>query len=316
VLLQLISDFPDQVLENSMFSLMLLENPRLIEEIDPTILFSLFQQEDIPEIFFAGAVNQPPYVIKAIIQNRSVPVAILEQIGMTSQHLDICHLVIKHHLITPPFIHQLALNGRPSMKEAIARRLKRELKGHTTENLLPNAEEVISTLIENGTDKVRAIIAQIPHLPHPSIDRLVTKSDQDTLCRWATMKNTSGSVLRKLASLTFADASDTFCLQQAIAKNRNTPPFLINKFLINRSYKIRAAVAQRQNIPLKYCVRLAIDRSKNVRKKLFRNPSITVDMLTQLATHPNSQVRRFVSRHPRTPDDLRVRLLEQLEPPD
>jgi hypothetical protein len=310
-LLSLISDCPYEVIENPMFGLMLLENPRLIAEMDAEILESLFQQEDVPEIFFKGAANHSNYrVIKAIAQHPNVPETVLEQIGMNSWYADI---VIRHPRTTPAMLHRLARQGNATMQIEIARYIQATRHRPNLNTPLPNTEEIIATLVDYGTNDVRIAVAKIPGLSVSCIDQLIQKLDYLNSIRLASQKNTRKLILLRLENLELTDPQKTVKLKQAIARHPNTPATILEQFITSRNPMIRAAVAQRQDLSPSYCIRLAMDTSTQVRKKLYRNRSITPNMLTILATDPDLRVREFVSRHPKTPEDLRQQLLKELK---
>jgi hypothetical protein len=178
-LLLLLKDFPRQVVENPVFRLMLLENPRLLEEMNAYILAPLFNQDDIPEILFTGSANHSDYpVITAIAESRALSAIVLENIGIISSSPYMCEMVITHRLITPTILYRLAVRGQAVMKEAIAYRIQKVFEQGNVDTVLPNVEEIIAALIENGTDRVMTSIIGISELSDTLIDQLLAKMEQ------------------------------------------------------------------------------------------------------------------------------------------
>ena len=79
VLIKLGETFPEKVLENPVFPLLLLENPNFLEEMPQETLLELLKCPTVPESFLEWAISQKnhPYQ-QAVAKNPSTPPAILE----------------------------------------------------------------------------------------------------------------------------------------------------------------------------------------------------------------------------------------------
>jgi hypothetical protein len=300
--------FPFQVTEHPMFGLMLLENPRLIEEMDWNVLVSLFKQKEIPDVFFLGAVtHQSSFVLEAIVQHQKTTLPLLKRIAAGNVDFCVCEMMVIHSLVTPFCLQQWAVHGNYSMQEAIA-------VAYLNQSL-PYDERTLSLLIEHGSDDVQRIISQYCNLSDTLFNKVLRKLSPASVRSLAGSPYTDEAILQKLAKAYSNASSDTMQmhLKLRIARNRSTPMDIINQWVVDPNYKVRAAVAQRQNLSLNHCLKLALDEHGQVRKKLSRNCSITSVMLKQLSTHPHSQVRYFVDSHPNTSVELRTLLLQQID---
>lgn len=82
VLLRLGTVYPEQVLNNPVFSLLLLENPNLVEKIHFHTLKSFLLQEKCPISFLEWAANHSHQsVVAAVAVNLNTPTNILEQLA-------------------------------------------------------------------------------------------------------------------------------------------------------------------------------------------------------------------------------------------
>jgi hypothetical protein len=304
-LLALAQDFPFEVVEHPMFGLMLLENPRLIEEMKWSTLVSLFKQKEIPEIFFSGAAtHQSNCVLESIVQHQSVTLPTLERIAARTSDSRIAQIIVNHPLTTLPCLQQWATQGNDSMKMAIAQAYFNQS--------LPHGEEILSLLIERSTENIRRVISQYHNLSDTLADQLLLSGSPALLGYLAVSPNTAKVILRKFASTRYNPLDDSMDLKVRVARNPSIPVDIINQLVADPDYRIRAAVAQRQDLSLNHCLQLALDKVKQVRKRLRRNRSITPFMLRQIATYPRLQVRQFVASHSNTPVDLRTLLLQQI----
>jgi hypothetical protein len=305
-LLYLVQDFPFEVVEHPMFSLMLLENPRLIEEMNHNVLVSLFKHQKIPDIFFLGAATHyHPIVLETIVKHQSVTFPILERIAARTSDSQVCQMIVNHPLITLPYLQQWATQGSVSMQVAIAQVY--------SDQSLPHAEEILLLLIEHGSEEVWRVISHCSSLSDMLINRLLLKIPPVLLNDLAESSYTHGAVLQKLAITCHNFLSDTTHLKARIARNPSTPIDIIDQWIVDPSYKIRAAVAQRQDLSLNHCLQLALDDFKQVRRNLRRNQSITSVILKQLAKSSHLRVRQFVASHPNTHPYLRALLFQQME---
>jgi hypothetical protein len=115
-LLTLAIEFPVEVSENPLFSLMLLENPRLTAELSANDLAQLLKQPVIPELFFQSAFENEHHdtyeVWTALIENENTPIRFLEQLGLKLQISSLLQRLFRHPNMTPEQLENFAVQGR------------------------------------------------------------------------------------------------------------------------------------------------------------------------------------------------------------
>jgi hypothetical protein len=96
ILWRLGEEFPEEILENPIFSLLLLENPNLVDEIPGRTLFNLLKLEQIPHSFMQKVVDKGVYsneysyeiesnLLIAIATNPKTPKSILTKLTKLNQ---------------------------------------------------------------------------------------------------------------------------------------------------------------------------------------------------------------------------------------
>ncbi len=117
---------------------------------------------------------------------------------------------------------------------------------------------------------------------------------------------TPSSVLEKL--IEYPEYSFNFRLEieVAVAKNPNTPVYILHKLIVDGHFKVKQAIAQRCNLQKELIVELATDYRVQLVKILCENHQISANVLQQLCEHPHLRVRQFVAAHPNTPVKLLI----------
>ncbi|HBE19856.1 MAG TPA: hypothetical protein DEG17_21590 [Cyanobacteria bacterium UBA11149] len=150
ILWELGQQFPQEILNNPIFSLLLLEKPNLVEEIPPSTLKSILKEDDVPISFLNWALNQRDREMRfAIVMNRQTPQKILDKLIHSDDSLD------REILLT------IAINPK-TPKEILAKllqsndRLDREIALAITMNPETPKEILVQLLHSNNMEIVEA----------------------------------------------------------------------------------------------------------------------------------------------------------------
>jgi hypothetical protein len=105
VLLDLGDEFPEQLLDNPIFSLLLLEHPSLVNKMPIATLMSLLKLENVPVFLLEQAVRNPRWEVQsAVAMHPRTPVKVLEK------------LVEKQNTQVPEVLLAMAMNPQTPRK--------------------------------------------------------------------------------------------------------------------------------------------------------------------------------------------------------
>jgi len=281
VLLELGSEFPEQLLGNPIFSLLFLENPNLVEQIPLTTLRSILRVESVPGFFLEWAATHADSELKlAVATNSQTPKTVLEKL-IQSQNSLLVEALPSYINWAGELVHSL----ESQIAEAL--RLHVKLAGEMTESWDEAAREIIQNItlqVSQEQDRGYALLElqKIGLIPDFIIKHLCAT------------KHPSGKV--------------HYCYQVLLdaAKSANTPPSVLEQ--LAKQEKFREAIAWNPNTPFNLQEELATDDNNLVRTNIALSPHTPTPILLQLAQDKDAEVRQHLAWNFNTPDTI----LEQL----
>jgi hypothetical protein len=308
ILWELLPLFPDKIIENPIFSLLILENPNWIQTIPESYLAAVLQQSDPPEMIvlaalkykddFGTASSIQVLAANQVAKKPHIPVEVLEEIVL--EHKVLYSWIIENPKIQINSFKRFArMNDRGFQGDLISFCLDEDFE---TGFLWPQhlewtdtIEAVIPLLVENAVDDIiRDDLLTRANLPLKYIPTLIRNLSDGSLFQLAKSKRTSSRVLAGLADCQAEDTNWQIRILQAIAKHPQTPISAIEK-LVRSEYKaVRAHIANRLDLPLEILIQLLTDSYPKVRKNLLNNPHVATATLTELSIHSDPQIREFV----------------------
>ena len=270
VLLGLGAEFPNELLENSVFSLLLLENPNLVEEIPLPTLRSLLRQENVPLFILEQSVNKT---------DMEVQMALANNIQTTKKVLS-----------------KLTQSKHPQVVECAS--LHVNFAGELTEEVREQrTKEVIKGIIPSGykTDTSSLnVLAQVCPIPEYIFEHWVRdKSYKYSLCsELADSLATPPKFLKLLAQ------HGGSYIRAKVANNHNTPVETLRDLSIEKGDILLTIYIERNpNTPVD-----VLERAKEggYYSQTLRNRNIPSHALEQLA----EQDPLSVAEHPNTPQEL------------
>ncbi len=307
VLFKLGTEFPQQLLENPLFSLLLLENPNFVAEIPLITLQALLKLDRISPQFLELAANHHDVeVLLTIAIDPKTPQAALQRLTQ-AQNIEVAEAARLHVTLAGEMLcgwdeaamlamqttnlprdrqSEIYLWAIGAVPEYLLTTLDAEVRldiAQTSTN-----EQVLAILATDSYSKVRAMVAQNPHTPIDIVEQLM------------------------------GDVSDI--VREAVAYHPHTPLTLHQQFQIqleatenpvsedvlrqlstSQWMRIRLGVAAHSNTQKDVLVQLASDEDVMVRKAVALNVNSTVAALEQLATDRDAWIGKIVAVHPNNP---------------
>ncbi|MBD2618943.1 hypothetical protein H6G37_12060 [Synechocystis sp. FACHB-898] len=327
VLLKLGSLFPEQLLDNPVFDILLIENPNLLSEFPKSSLNSLLKREVAPVSFLRwAATNGDENTLQSLLINPNVPAEVVQ--GLT-EHGDwdvviAAKLHVNSGVEVEPSWEEQGLKRRvpekenervtdffryfwPELKDLVCLNywIRRRIASH------PNCPvDVLAQLALDDDLDVRICVAKNPNCPVELRLKLLTQLALDDGC-WvricvAENPNCPVDVLTQFA------LDNNSYVRRDVASNLNCPVEVLTQLALDDDYRVRRDVASNPNCPVDVLTQLALDNNSDVRIGITLNLNCPVDVLTQLALDNNSDVRIGITLNPNCPVELRLKLLTQL----
>ncbi|MBD1864808.1 MULTISPECIES: hypothetical protein [Trichocoleus] len=323
VLFKLGEEFPKQILENPLWSLLLLENPNLFDTLPrPTansILFSTWlakhKQLETPERTLTEqeirsiSKQSEPWCefLKGIIRDPNTPDDVLEIIAARDDRLRnpkldrVDQALILRPKLPKSVIEILAVRSTGTVKLEIARRpipatLLRKLVEDQSDSsiallcavaLNPNtSEDLLEELIVGDCRPyyVKHSVALNPSLSDRLVFMLLEEYDFDTLTRLEINPHLPITALEKLAK------SSKEIYQKLAASHPNTPMPILMDWFKNDPSK-HALLAKNPAMPEEIIRQFLNSPSASIRKGVAENPNIPETFLIQLSTDHSDYVR-------------------------
>lgn len=267
VLLRLGAEFPAQLLENPIFSLLLLENLNFVEEIPIQTLRSLLKQKNVPVYLLELTADRADLEIQlALTMNVQTSEGVLRRLTQ-SRHAQVVqaaqlHINLAGELTTDGY----AQTAKVNIQEAIS------------------APSFSST----GTTAL-ATLAQICSIPDPISEHWVNQPTYHNLCRsLACSPATNPDVLRQLAH-----SRDSWTIGE-VAQNPNTPTDTLRHiYTLGHEY----GLGSNPNTPVDILVDILEKVSKfpnqHIRREVAQNSNAPLSVLEKLVEDPDSKISQI-----------------------
>jgi hypothetical protein len=264
VLLLLCAEFPAQVLNNPILSLLFLENPNVFNTIPLDSLLILLQQEKVPVFFLEWAATQPkPEIQLAVAMNAQTPKPILEKF-VDSQW----------------------------SKIAEAARLHVNLAGEMLEGWDEAARAVVESIDIIHIDWVYLEkLAKVGLIPDFAIKLLLRNLPQHELYCLKVLKTSATSAHTAPSALEQLTKYNYWEIRSAVACNLRTPANILTQLASDRDWLVREAVAYNPRTPTRILAQLANDSDWLVRNAVSCNPSTPIQLREQLMPAQHRLVR-------------------------
>ncbi|MBW4602403.1 MAG: hypothetical protein KME29_23270 [Calothrix sp. FI2-JRJ7] len=282
-------EFPEEVLSNPVFPLLLLENPNLVEQIPDKTLESFLKVDVVPDSFIKWVVDRKRQddLLLAITMNPKTSKEILD-------------ILINNQNITYEFFH--------TYKHVID---SAKLHINWSDEIDVDWDEAALTKMQNtffcriSIDLAAYYVGLIP-------ESLIIKLSRYILVNLASNRNTPIHILKQIGEHLFLESNDNTidnCTLIALAQNPNTPLNLLEKLLgevdTSSSQAIREKLIYNPSISLTI---LQDFYSSNIAIKTLDTSS---ERLQLLAKSKWLHVRRGVAYHPNTPTYVLSQLAEE-----
>jgi hypothetical protein len=331
-------EFPREFLENPGLPLLLLENPKILDEIPTKTLARLLQLEDLPAFFLEKASYQ---VHASVLRFKKIPLSVLERLS-SDKHDDIREKVAKHHNANTKLLESMAKDPNARVRAEIAQHP--EVSSEALDYLSDDPSEAVAIYVAQHPKTSQATLWKLftSHHSNPryharrreqpqSLRDLIEKLQFDkenfytvetkerglseeerrllflgglgALLLLASDTQTPPAMLEEL-SLLSRRADDYFRLPVAIIQNPSAPNSLRERLSKVPVPTIRSAIAKSQLTPAAILERLTSDSSREVLEALTQNPRLPLHCLETLTTHSAYEVRRSVCKSPNVTEAL------------
>ncbi|MBE9228907.1 hypothetical protein IQ264_26195 [Phormidium sp. LEGE 05292] len=282
VLLKLGKEFPDAIVTNPIFNILLLENPESL-----FVRLSLARSSSSPSETLANLSALPDEdILCAIAENPNTPVATLEQLVQN-----------------PPQIYDYDHDYDGLDGSEFGRLLTSVAKNPNT------PASLLIQLANHSSHFVRYAVAEHPHTPANILDRFADFRDMEMHRAILRNSSTPATVLEKLAGEEVKEIRDRIkahpnVSEMAIAlvdfmdEKPETPLHLLPTFATHSRPAVRRLVADYPHTPPSVLDRLSLDMDDGVRHKVGEHPNASATALEHVAEW-------LVVRHQQSPPSNR-----------
>jgi hypothetical protein len=331
VLFKLGEEFPKRLLENPVWSLLLLENPNLFDHLPYPTVNNILKEERIPAPFLNWAVNQrrinfsmwlakqpdtskqvlveqatrsiaeqsEPWCefLEGVIQDPSTPDDVLEIIASRDDRLRtpmmdrVDQALILRPKLPKSVIEILAVRGAVSTKIEIARR--------------PISASLLRTLAEDQSEVwLLCAIALNPNTPEDLLEKLIV-SDLNSPYYVKHSAASSPNLSDRLVFLLLE--KDDFDTRSRLEINPHLPPTALEK-LAKSSDKIHQLLAAKHpNTPMPILMNW-FKNDPSMHTLLARNPAMPEEIIRQFLNSPSASIRQGVAENPNIPEPFLIQL--------
>ena len=306
ILLELGAEFPRELLNNPVFSLLLLENPNFVADIPLVTLISLLKLDEVPTQFLELATSHDDVeVLLTIAMNPKTPKTAL--LALTQiQNIEVAEAARKHVTLAGEMqqgwnqaaIAAMQTTNLPRDRQSemylwaigavpkyLLKTLDAEVRLHIAESL-NTSEQVLEILATDSYSRVRAMVAQNPRTPLNIVEDLM--GDVSDIVRDAVACH----------PLTPLILHQQFQLQLEATENPVTSEDILRQLSTSQWMRIRLGVAAHSNTPGDVLLRLARDEDVMVRKAVALNVNSSAETLEQLATENDAWIAKIIAAHP------------------
>jgi GNAT superfamily N-acetyltransferase len=312
-LMDLAVELPYEVVENPAFTLLLLEHPRFISQLDELKLVRILRlHRQLPEVFIDQAIQHQSYLVHRALLSICLTEAqiekLLEQKSTVLQEPAIAAAMMNQENYTDRLKLMMAKSGNSFLQKTLmygCLSIKPKLPIDLLETLIDHATVDVQILMANQDQMTEALLDRLFHPDRRRLQlRLAEKGDGEL--RYVSHQGyryggISERIQLRLAQNQLNDRAAQILVRQSLARRNWTTPAVLTVLSRDRHDGVRAVVAKLTGLSLEILLNLATDESDVVQKALLKNRSIHPKTLIKMSTHPNTHVRQFVARHPNTP---------------
>lgn len=330
VLFKLGEEFPQELLDNAVFSLLLLENPNLVHDIPEDTLASLLKLATVPDAFIEwGLTRKRSQIMFAVAMNPKIGKdalrTLIDEAGkhwttarvpnvaslhvnwtseMTAGWEEAAFAVVRkqtskkdnieHHLASEPSLWEIGV-----IPEAFLTALHPNSLREIARNSETSPQALYMLLSPKvATKKVRVAIAGNLNTPVHILEKLV--GDEDEGVRRTAFQNPS----------TPTAVYQLFHKYQSAIANPQADAATLSQIATSQWAKTCQEVAFHCNTPISVLVDFANHKYWKIRAAVARNPNLPMNLLEQLVRDKRLGVRQAVVLNPNTSQTLLMRLLK------
>jgi hypothetical protein len=336
-LLKLGAQFPEQLLENPVFDLLLLAHPGLFEELPTSTLNSLLKRDQVPvELIRWAWKHRGESTLHSLLMNPNTPVDVVNElckskdpeVRMASQ----LHCARKAPKWASPSFDEDSLiyleNLRPLLiikdfqdTSRILCKIADLIDGNDAIRLLKYLEEpaLLSIACDTTRSELMAVLAQSPsghvrktvsenrNAPSYLLDKLALDDEADVAasvaCNWNTTMECLSSLSKHQSEL----------VRRCVAQNRVTNPETLEALSRDESVTVRMSVGSNGRTSAKVLAQLAVDSSIKVRSCVAANNQIEADLVILLIKDPEPGVRSSLAENSRLSVDAQLELAKDID---
>ena len=299
-LLKLGAQFPEQLLENPVFELLLLEHPGLFEELPTSTLNSLLKRDQVPAVLIRWAwKHRGESTLHSLLMNPNTPVDVVDELCKSSD--EEIRIAAQLHCSRKLPKWASSIKG-PSDLEKQQRVHDQLVFGSTrkwddiTQALFDLVcDELQERLIPIAPVDFRKAMARDDETPAEMLAQLAKDEDKDVRRKVAGNSQTPAEVLTQLAKDEDKD------VRRKVAGNSQTPAEVLTLLAKDQDGGVRVGVAMNSNTPTEELTELAKDEDRYVRQWVAENSQTPAEVLTQLAKEEDGCFRGKVARNSQTP---------------
>lgn len=306
ILLELGAEFPQELLDNPIFSLLLLENPNFVADIPLVTLLSLLKLDEVPPPFLELATSHDDVeVLLTIAMNPKTPKSALLTLTQI-QNIEVAEAAAAHVTLAGEMqqgwnqaaIAAMQTTNLPRDRQSemylwaigavpkyLLKMLDAEVRLRIAESV-NTSEQVLEILARDSYSRVRAMAAQNPRTPINIVEDLM--GDISDIVREAV-------AYHPLTPLTL---HQQFQLQLEATENPVTSEEILRQLSTSQWMRIRLGIAAHSNTPGDVLLRLASDENVMVRKAVALNVNSSAEALEQLATENDAWIAKIIAAHP------------------
>lgn len=278
-LLKLGAQFPEQLLENPVFDLLLLAHPGLFEELPTATLNSLLKRDQVPVGLIRWAwKHRGESTLHSLLMNPNMPADVVEELCKSKDT-------------------QVRLEAQLHC----TRKLPQWADKNIDESNLISKPELKSMLVIDDSAKEVRFVKSIVELTDTKTSIRCIKCLPDSAREHIGKFTSIGDILKSLAS------DESIHVRSSVALNKNTPPVVLIELAQDSFAEVRRAVAENKSAPSSSLCHLSKDDDKYVRFKVAKNESASPISLSSLARQ-SDQLAGFVARNPGTTEELLAQL--------
>lgn len=312
IFLELGEYFPQELLNNPAFELLLLGNLKSLEEIPIRLLSILIQYRDTPK-----------FILDSILENEELD---FEIINIAKMHVIVSGEIKKGwHEVANKMIAQIEddediisqlddslehdnnywlddFEFLANFYDFISPRIyqNKKLKKYLARN--PQTTTSFLKQLANDPDwNIRNAVTDNPNTPISILEKLANDANVWVRTGVAGNPNTPRKILEQLAN----DSSRVSYI--AIARNPNTPSEVLKKLANDENIDVRANVSRNKNTPLTVLEKFAV-QDRNFQKGVAINHSASVEILEQLFIEGDEWICSLIARNPATPSKMLIKL--------